>query len=56
MSIETLSHAAYITLAYAAAGLILLLVLAQSVLGYLSARRAACMAGVDIRRGDDAAS
>ncbi|MBW7910959.1 MAG: hypothetical protein H3C49_06760 [Alphaproteobacteria bacterium] len=56
MSIETLSHAQYIALAYAAAGLILLLVMAQSVLGYLSARRAARMAGVDIRRGDDAAS
>lgn len=56
MNIETLSHAQYIALAYAAAGLVLFLVLGQSVLGYLAARRAARMAGVDIRHGDDAAS
>lgn len=56
MTIENLSHAQYIALAYVSAALVLLAVLVQSVFAYAAARRAARKMGIDIRRGDDAVS
>lgn len=56
MTIENLSHAQYIACAYISAALILLAVLLHSLFAYAAARRAARALGIDMRRGDDAAS